>query len=164
MRSVRPVVVALTTAILGWPGFSAMAGPVAAGSVASSVASYADNAAGGVAATAVALATAGAADGANASAGASASVSAKPGIFGATARAVSSDKLDGVRGGAETVVNDMTLHGTVADNAAINVRSGSNAIADGSFANSAGLPTVIQNTGSNVLIQNATILNVQFKQ
>lgn len=162
MRSVRPVVVALTTAILGWPGFSAMAGPVAAGSVASSVASYADSAAGGVAATAVALATAGAADGANASAGAS--VSAKPGIFGATARAVSSDKLDGVRGGAETVVNDMTLHGTVADNAAINVRSGSNAIADGSFANSAGLPTVIQNTGSNVLIQNATILNVQFKQ
>ncbi|CAG2153519.1 hypothetical protein [Cupriavidus plantarum] len=83
--------------------------------------------------------------------------------FGATARAVSTEKLEGVRGGAETVVNDMKLHGTVADNAAINVRSGSNAIADGSFANSAGLPTVIQNTGSNVLIQNATILNVQFK-
>lgn len=87
----------------------------------------------------------------------------RPNPFGASARAVSSEKLEGVRGGAETVVNDMKLHGTVADNAAINVRSGSNAIADGSFANSAGLPTVIQNTGSNVLIQNATILNVQFK-
>ncbi|QET05636.1 MULTISPECIES: hypothetical protein [Cupriavidus] len=87
----------------------------------------------------------------------------RPNPFAASARAVSSEKLEGVRGGAETVVNDMKLHGTVADNAAINVRSGSNAIADGSFANSAGLPTVIQNTGSNVLIQNATILNVQFK-
>ncbi len=84
-------------------------------------------------------------------------------VFGASARAVATDKLDGIRGGAEVVVNDMKLHGTVANNAAVNVLTGGNIIADGSFANASGLPTVIQNTGSNVLIQNATILNVQFK-
>jgi hypothetical protein len=35
-------------------------------------------------------------------------------------------------------------------------------IAGGSFSNASGLPTVIQNTGANVLIQNATIVNVRF--
>jgi len=83
--------------------------------------------------------------------------------FGSAARAVGSDKLEGVRGGAELVFNDMKLHGVVGDNAAINTMSGANIVADGSFANAVGLPTVIQNSGSNVLIQNATIVNVQFK-
>jgi len=83
--------------------------------------------------------------------------------FGSAARAVASDKLDGVRGGAEQVFNDMKLHGSVADNTAINTVSSANIVADGSFANAVGLPTVIQNSGNNVLIQNATILNVQFK-
>ena len=41
--------------------------------------------------------------------------------------------------------------------------TGSNAINEGSFANASGLSTVVQNTGANVLIQNATILNIQFK-
>lgn len=106
---------------------------------------------------------------ATAVAGAVASVSAtpdasrKPDIFGTAARAVAAEKLDGVRGGAELVVNDMRLHGTVGDNAAVNTFSGSNIVSDGSFSNAAGLPTVIQNSGNNVLIQNATILNVQFK-
>lgn len=84
-------------------------------------------------------------------------------IFGTTAKAVAREKLDDVRGGAEVVVNDMRLHGMVGDNAAINTFSGSNIVSDGSFSNAAGLPTVIQNSGNNVLIQNATILNVQFK-
>jgi hypothetical protein len=77
--------------------------------------------------------------------------------------AVATEKLDDVRGGAEVVVNDMRLHGTVGDNAAINTFSGNNIVSEGSFSNAAGLPTVIQNSGNNVLIQNATILNVQFK-
>ncbi|WP_354687689.1 hypothetical protein [Cupriavidus necator] len=84
-------------------------------------------------------------------------------LFGGVAKAVPVTKLDDIRGGAEVVVNDMRLHGTVADNAAVNVLSGANSIADGAFANSAGIPTAIQNSGSNVLIQNATIVNVQFK-
>ncbi len=83
-------------------------------------------------------------------------------LFGSTAKAVSTEALEGLRGGAETV-NEMRLHGTVADNSATNVRTGSNYIGEGSFANAAGIPTAIQNTGANVLIQNATIINVQFK-
>lgn len=85
-------------------------------------------------------------------------------LFGGVAKAVPVTKLDDIRGGAEVTVNDMRLHGTVADNAAVNVYSGANRITEGAFANAAGIPTAIQNSGSNVLIQNATIVNVQFKQ
>ncbi|RKP56750.1 hypothetical protein D7S86_08030 [Pararobbsia silviterrae] len=77
--------------------------------------------------------------------------------------AVSPDALDTYRGGSQTY-NDMQVNGTLSDTRALGVQTGSNTIADGSFANSSGLPTVIQNTGANVLIQNATIVNVQFKQ
>jgi len=66
------------------------------------------------------------------------------------------------RGGTE-VFNDMKLRGVVADNQATNVVTGGNVISEGSLAGAAGLPTVIQNTGNNVLIQNATIVNVQMK-
>ncbi|MBY4896794.1 hypothetical protein [Cupriavidus sp. AU9028] len=73
------------------------------------------------------------------------------------------ERLAQIRGGAELVVNDMQLAGTVADNVANRVITGSNAITEGAFANASGLPTVIQNTGANTLIQSATILNVQFQ-
>ncbi|MDT6963834.1 hypothetical protein QTN24_20220 [Cupriavidus sp. SZY C1] len=153
MRSLRRAVVTLSTALLVWPFAQANAGPP------------------GAEASATASAVAGSDSGAaTAVAGAAASVAAmtpdqgqKPNIFGTAARAVATQKLDDVRGGAEVVVNDMRLHGTVGDNAAVNTFSGSNIVADGSFSNAAGLPTVIQNSGNNVLIQNATILNVQFK-
>ncbi|WP_296228230.1 hypothetical protein [Ralstonia sp. UBA689] len=81
-------------------------------------------------------------------------------------RAVDADKLDGYRGGTQDLyqtVNDARLSGTVSDNAAVNVATGSNIVRDGSFTNAAGIPTVIQNSGANVLIQNATIVNVQFR-
>ena len=84
-------------------------------------------------------------------------------LFGGVVKAAPATKLDNIRGGAEVTVNDMRLHGTVADNSAVNVRSGYNSITEGAFANAAGIPTAIQNSGSNVLIQNATIINVQFK-
>jgi hypothetical protein len=51
----------------------------------------------------------------------------------------------------------------VANNSATNVVTGSNVIDAGSFANMSGIPVVIQNSGANVLIQNATIINLQFK-
>ncbi|HEX2540204.1 MAG TPA: hypothetical protein VHM00_03875 [Caldimonas sp.] len=70
--------------------------------------------------------------------------------------------LSGRRGGAD-VLNDMKLRGVVSDNRAVNVTTGNNVISDGAFAGTTGLPMVVQNTGNNVLIQNATIVNVQVK-
>ena len=76
---------------------------------------------------------------------------------------VQASSLDASRGGFDLLKNDMQLSGTVANNAATNVRAGSNSISEGAFANSSGFPMVVQNSGSNVLIQNATIVNVQFQ-
>ncbi|NMM13151.1 MAG: hypothetical protein HHJ17_06370 [Rhodoferax sp.] len=76
---------------------------------------------------------------------------------------VASSQLEAYRGGFDLVKNDMQLSGTVANNSAFNVMTGSNSIADGSFTNSSGFPMVIQNSGSNVLIQNATIINLQYQ-
>jgi len=74
---------------------------------------------------------------------------------------MSVEQLDAHRGG-DALIGQNYLTGSVSDNIASRVSTGSNAITDGSFANSSGLPTVIQNTGANVLIQNATVLNVRF--
>jgi hypothetical protein len=75
-----------------------------------------------------------------------------------------SDKaLSNHRGGAEVVLNNMKLDGVVSDNKAFNLITGTNTITDNAFAGATGLPMVIQNSGNNVLIQNATIVNVQLK-
>ncbi len=74
-----------------------------------------------------------------------------------------SARLDGYRGGFDVVKNDMQLTGAVTNNSAVDVLSGSNFIAGGSFANASGMPMVVQNSGSNVLIQNAMIINVQMQ-
>ncbi len=66
------------------------------------------------------------------------------------------------RGGTD-VSSEMVLKGVVADNRAINVATGNNVISEGAFNGASGLPIVIQNSGNNVLIQNATIVNVQLK-
>jgi len=66
------------------------------------------------------------------------------------------------RGGTQ-VLNDMKLKGTVANNQASNLVTGNNVITDGSFAGANGVPMVVQNSGNNVLIQTATIVNVQMK-
>lgn len=81
-------------------------------------------------------------------------------VFGA--RPLGNAVLAASRGGAQ-VISDMRLKGVVADNEAINVATGSNLISDGAFTNASGMPMVIQNSGNNVLIQNATIVNVQMK-
>ena len=39
---------------------------------------------------------------------------------------------------------------------------GRNIVTGGAFGNAAGINTVIQNSGANVLIQNGTAVNVQF--
>lgn len=74
--------------------------------------------------------------------------------------------LDNERGGAEAASSPfggIVTGGTLNNNRAADVVTGSNAIREGSFANASGIPVVIQNTGANVLIQNATIVNVQLR-
>lgn len=91
-----------------------------------------------------------------------ASTTALPGISRAGFdKPVQADKLGDYRGGTALVTSDMQLSGTTANNTAVNVATGTNAISAGSFSNMSGLPIVIQNTGANVLIQNAVILNLQ---
>ena len=76
---------------------------------------------------------------------------------------VSQATLADQRGGDESAVhNNVRITGEVTDNSATNVITGANNIQDGSFANSSGIMSVVQNTGANVLIQSATIVNVQF--
>jgi hypothetical protein len=72
--------------------------------------------------------------------------------------------LASTRGGTDfkTVTNLNDVRGTVQNNSAMNVVTGNNAISS-SFAGANGIPMVIQNTGNNVLIQNATIVNVQLQ-
>jgi hypothetical protein len=72
-------------------------------------------------------------------------------------------KLNTERGKGDLGSSVANLGGVVSGNSAINVVTGSNTIDAGSFANMSGLPVVIQNTGANVLIQNATVINVLFK-
>ena len=157
MRAVRTAVGALTTAFLLWPGLYAAAEPSAAPEAAGPTAAMPttvgmpeDNSKG---------TTAAAIPQAKAEASAQAQTATVLAGFG---KPVDTGALADIRGGAEVVVNDMRLAGVVADNTANRVITGSNAISDGAFANASGLPTVIQNTGANTLIQNATILNVRF--
>lgn len=77
---------------------------------------------------------------------------------------VSASTLEKGRGGALNVQSsDQRLASTVAGHAAIDVVTGSNTISEGAFGNSQGLPMLIQNTGNNVSIQNATVINVTIK-
>jgi hypothetical protein len=75
--------------------------------------------------------------------------------------AVPTATLGDYRGGSGLVYNDMKLAGTTAGNTAIDVATGTNTISAGAFSNMSGLPLVVQNSGANVLIQNAVILNLQ---
>ncbi len=85
---------------------------------------------------------------------------AVPSVRTAFDQPVSVSALNAYRG-TGVVHSDMQLSGTTAGNTAVNVATGTNAIAGGAFSNMSGLPVVIQNSGANVLIQNAVILNLQ---
>ena len=84
-------------------------------------------------------------------------------IGGEQVQAVALDQLEHERGREDTVRQDTKLNGDVANNSATNVNTGSNTIDAGSFANMSGIPVVIQNSGANVLIQNATVINLQLQ-
>ena len=77
--------------------------------------------------------------------------------------AAASTLLDSARGGAGGVGASADLRGVVTGNSATSVVTGANTIQASSFAGASGIPIVIQNTGANVLIQNATVINLQFQ-
>jgi hypothetical protein len=97
-----------------------------------------------------------------AAARAAVAVDAKPTYVDGFGQSVAGVALATLSGGTN-VTETMTLNGTVSNNTADHVVTGSNSISTGSFNGAAGVPMVIQNTGNNVLIQNATIINVQFQ-
>lgn len=92
---------------------------------------------------------------------ADAPVSLAPAQSAFVATAVDTATLESYRGGSAQVHNDMELTGTTANNTAQHVNTGNNAISAGAFANMNGIPVVIQNSGANVLIQNAVIVHMQ---
>jgi hypothetical protein len=81
----------------------------------------------------------------------------------ARAQAAADAELDNTRGGSGVTAIDTRLAGQVNGNTAVNVQTGWNVIEGGSFANMAGIPIVVQNSGANVLIQNATVIQLQFQ-
>ena len=81
-------------------------------------------------------------------------------IFGSAA--IADAQLDQWRG-QKTVFNSNEVDGQLYNNEAVSNVTGGNFVTDGSFAGMSGFSTVIQNSGNNVLIQNATVLNLQFQ-
>ncbi|WP_233842023.1 hypothetical protein [Dyella sp. 2HG41-7] len=77
-------------------------------------------------------------------------------------QAVSPGTLQHFSGGG-LVQNIQSLTGTVTGNTATQVSTGTNSISSDAFSGSTGMPTVVQNTGNNVLIQTGVIVNVQMK-
>ena len=70
-------------------------------------------------------------------------------------------ELDALRGG-DSVENHVDIDGEVTGNTADHITSGDNAVRGDALGNAAGIITLIQNSGSNVLIQNGMTVNVQF--
>ena len=77
--------------------------------------------------------------------------------------AITDDRLGTNRGGHNLELNTNNLDGQVYKNQATANVTGSNYITTGAFSGSNGMSTVIQNSGNNVLIQNATILNLKLQ-
>ena len=72
------------------------------------------------------------------------------------------ERLAILRGGEDTNESNTSVDGSVHENTADHVVSGSNSISDDAFSSASGLNTVIQNSGSNVLIQNGMSIQVIF--
>ena len=87
---------------------------------------------------------------------------AKPVTVDGFGQAVSISSLRHYSGGS-LVQNNQTITGTVANDTASQITTGSNAISGNSLEGASGLPSVVQNTGNNVLIQTGVIVNVQLK-
>ncbi len=79
--------------------------------------------------------------------------------------AVDNENLDQIRGTALSpeVLGIAAFDAISANNTSNGTISGGNVIDAGAFSNSSGLSTIIQNSGNNVLIQSATILNLNIE-
>ncbi|MGJ7489634.1 hypothetical protein [Variovorax sp. ZT4R33] len=90
-------------------------------------------------------------------------LTARPAAPAFAAAPVDADTLSALRGGTDITHNDMRLDGITAGNVANHVATGNNTITGGAFSGMSGLPLVVQNSGANVLIQNAVIVNVKMQ-
>lgn len=76
---------------------------------------------------------------------------------------VSTATLAQYRGAQDITFNLQNTEARLNDNLANNTVSAGNQVTGGAFSGANGLPTVIQNSGNNVIIQNATIVNVKLQ-
>lgn len=74
---------------------------------------------------------------------------------------VSAQALAANRGGHIYQIGSAQLSAQLQDNQASNNVTGSNVVSQHAFSGSSGIPTLVQNSGNNVVIQNATVVNVQ---
>ena len=77
-------------------------------------------------------------------------------------KSADSSELESIRGaytGIDQSVLNSTIEGLVTGNSTTNTKSGDNTITE-TFDGTNGIYNVLQNSGSNVLMQNATVVNV----
>lgn len=67
------------------------------------------------------------------------------------------------RGGYGLDINLNNLNAQLYSNKALNNVTGDNTVTQSAFSGASGLATVVQNSGNNVIIQNATILNLKLQ-
>lgn len=72
-------------------------------------------------------------------------------------------ELAAMRGGQDQYLSDMDLSAQLYENQAISNVTGTNIITQDAFAGARGFAAIIQNSGNNVIIQNATILNLRLQ-
>lgn len=77
--------------------------------------------------------------------------------------AVSAQVLAKHRGGHFFQIGEAQLSAQLQGNQASNNVTGMNIVTQQAFYGASGIPTIVQNSGNNVIIQNATILNVQMQ-
>lgn len=77
--------------------------------------------------------------------------------------AISDIDLGTQRGGDVRVTNTNNLDAQLHDNTATSNVTGSNFVTTSAFSGSSGFATVVQNSGNNVIIQNAAVINLQMK-
>ena len=82
-------------------------------------------------------------------------------VFG---KLMSDADLSAYRGGSALQITEMNLSSsnlaTLSDNQASQNVTGSNYVTQNAFSRSSGFSTVVQNSGNNVIIQNATVVNL----
>lgn len=81
---------------------------------------------------------------------------------------LSDNDMDSSRGGQyyidiESVTASSDIKGISAGNTVNDSITGNNIISSGALMESSGITSVIQNSGNNVLIQNATVVNLTLK-